>query len=158
MAVRQLEHSDFDAFYDMQGNDNVMRYVKDTLSYEEAKEELDRFIGYYDDNDRFFNAWAVIGKKSSHFLGMCGVYENEHGETEIFYRFRERYWGQGYGKEIAMRLIDYCTETLGLTDLTAYVDPRNIGSVKILEMRMRPVREFYSEKFKCIERVYKLSQ
>ena len=134
--VRSLYEHDFEGFYDMQSNENVMRYIKPKMNLEESKRELERFIDASKNEDQFYKIWAIESKANGEFLGICGVYENDKNEFEIAYRFREVYWGQGYGSEIADGLIKYCFEKLGIEKLTAYVLPGNKGSVKILEDRM----------------------
>ena len=71
-------------------------------------------------------------------IGTAAIVE----ENEIGYRFLEKYWGQGYGQEIADGLINYAFGKLGVEKVIAFVEPENIGSVKILE---RTVLEFIKE-------------
>lgn len=134
--VRPLKVSDIVGFYDMQSNENVMRYIKPKMNLEESKKELERFINASMNEDQFYKIWAIECKANPEFIGICGVYENDKKEFEIAYRLREVYWGQDYGSEIADNLIKYCFEELGIEKLTAYVLPGNKGSVKILENRM----------------------
>ena len=42
--IRKLRLDDIEDFYDMQSNENVMRYIKPALNYEESKIELEKFI------------------------------------------------------------------------------------------------------------------
>ncbi|EZH73750.1 hypothetical protein ATO12_17600 [Aquimarina atlantica] len=158
LFIRRLEDSDLESFYDMQGNPNVMRYIKKTMSFEESKQELNRFIGYYESTDIFFKIWAVIERNSNQFLGICGVYENDRSEFEIAYRLRECFWGNGFGSEIAKGLFRYCFDQIKLNELTAYVSTDNVGSIRILEKEMNYVEEFYAEKENSIERKYTLKK
>ena len=52
---------------------------------------------------------------------------------DLGYRFLEKQWGQGFGYEAAQACVDYGLNTLGLTKICAYLDPKNIISKKILE-------------------------
>lgn len=153
-TIRKLELGDFDAFYDMQRNEKVMRYIKAPLSYEESKVELQKFIDYYKDSSRFFLLWAIEDKFDEAFVGICGVYHNEEGEHEIAYRLREQFWGKGIGREVAKGLISHCTTVLDVNELVAHVDEENIGSVKILEREMRFEKREYSEDRGCFTRKY----
>ena len=155
-VVRHLQENDLDLFHDMQGNPNVMRYIKKTMTLDESKKELCRFINSYNDSTHYFRIWAVEAKANHTFLGICGVYENKKSEFEIAYRLRELFWGQGLAKEIASGLIEYCFETIGLEEITAYASKDNVGSVRILEKEMRYAFEFYSQQEKSTERKYRL--
>lgn len=197
LTVRRLDPTDLDPFYDMQRNPNVMRYIKPTMTYEEARIELERFIGYYGDHDIFFQIWAVVEKRSGEFVGICGVYSdgvveknetagkdcpigvagtlemnkgeetkgrderkgpggpNDTEEYQIAYRLREKHWGKGFGKEIAVGLIEYCFEGLGLGEVVAYVQVGNEGSIRILEGLMTFEEELYAERAQGMERKYR---
>jgi len=155
--IRKLRMDDFEAFYEMQSSVNVMRYVKPPLNYEESKLELQKFIDYYSDDSRFFLLWAIERKNTQEFLGICGVYHNEELENEIAYRLREKYWGIGYGSEVARALISHCFSELEMKEIIAYADEENSGSVKILEKEMRFAKRVFSESSGRHERKYILS-
>jgi ribosomal-protein-alanine N-acetyltransferase len=152
--VRKLTPDDLESFYDMQSSENVMRYVKDPLNYEESKVELEKFIGYYSGNSRFFLLWAIEAKDHGGFVGICGVYHNNDKENEIAYRLREKYWGQGIGSEVVNELIPFCFSSLGMEEIVAFVDEKNSGSVKILERQMQMVERFFDEKRGRFSRKY----
>ncbi|WP_166962292.1 GNAT family N-acetyltransferase [Yeosuana marina] len=159
LIVRKLIYKDSDSFFDMQSNPSVMKYVKKHMSKKESDEELRRFIDFYDDETQFFNIWAIIDNNQNRFLGICGVYLNNYMEYELAIRLREQYWGQGYGKEIARHLISHCFTLIdNTTELVAYVDSRNSGSIKILENQMQLIKEFYSNKTKTFEKLYRVKR
>ena len=157
LMVRHFAKRDLDNFYDMQSNPAVMQFVKPPLTYEQTVEELNRFIGYYARRDLLYRIWAVADQSTDSLVGLCGVYSNEKQELEIAYRLREKHWGQGYGREIARGLIDYCFNTLQYDELVAYVCQDNVGSIKILQQEMELRAEFFSEKDQWIEQVYRVS-
>ncbi|WP_452224995.1 GNAT family N-acetyltransferase [Lacinutrix chionoecetis] len=158
LIIRQLHITDSNGFYDMQSNLHVMQHIKDFMNRAESEKELNKFIEYYDNKNRFFKIWAVVEKKSNVFIGICGVYKNENDEFEIAYRLRELYWKKGFGKEIARNLIAYCFEKANLNEITAYVRVLNNGSVNILEKEMKFKKEFHCEKTNSLERLYKLKK
>lgn len=84
--------------------------------------------------------------------------KNDEGDEEIAYRFLEKYWGIGYGTEIAKGLIDHAFQTTAITRITADVNITNLKSAKILNKFFTPVREFYNPKDKCTDRRYHLER
>jgi len=158
LIIRKLKESDIDGFYDMQSNPNVMKHIKKHMNRNESELELQRFINYYTDKNTFFNIWVVEKILTNEFIGICGVYENDKSEFEIAYRLREKYWKKGFGNEIAKELINHCFEKEKLSEISAYVRIENSSSVNILEKEMEFVTEFYCEKAKSYEKLYRLKK
>lgn len=158
LSVRPLQDDDLEGFSDMQGNPNVMRFIKKTMNAGESKAELNRFINNYNSRNGFLRIWAVTENDHQQFVGICGVYKNNKSEFEIAYRLRESFWGKGIGKEVTKGLIKYCFEKLGLNELTGYASKENKGSTKILAGEMNFVKEFYSEKENSVECKYRISK
>lgn len=154
LYVEKFNELDFEDFYDMQSNPKVMRFIKKHMNKEESKTELNRFISYYDDPNIFYKIWAVKKQTNNELIGLCGVYENGKSEFEIAYRLREKFWKQGFGREIANELINYLFKNTDLTELTASVRIGNKGSIKILENEMDFNKEIKHKK--SSERIYKL--
>lgn len=158
LAVRCLEETDLEPFYEMQSNLKVMQFIKPAMNLEESKKELNRFIAYYDNEAIDFNIWAVREQQTDLFIGICGVYENAKKEFEIAYRLRECFWGNGYGREMARGLIQHCFEQRNFELLKAYVRLGNTGSIKILEQEMHYKDTFVESKNNLEEQVYELKK
>ena len=89
-------------------------------------------------------------------IGLAAILTNDEEDWELGYRFRVKYWGKGYGTEIARGTVRYCFEVLGYDKITADVDIENIASKKILEKLMKLKKEFYNEEDKCLDQRYEL--
>ncbi|MFK5879577.1 MAG: GNAT family N-acetyltransferase [Flavobacteriaceae bacterium] len=132
LLVRKLIMEDLESFHEMQGNVNVMRFVKPTvLSYEENKADLKRVIDLYNVKNNDFFIYAIERKEDRAFVGSVALVK-DGVDDEIGYRFLEKYWGLGYGSEIVKGLVDYCKKS-GFKKLVAYVAVENIASKKIVE-------------------------
>lgn len=82
--------------------------------------------------------YAAIEKSSHKLIGMGGLTPwNLDGESliDLTYRLRSSAQGQGYGKELALALIDYGFQKLDLDQITATITPDNLPS-KILAERL----------------------
>lgn len=133
LIVRKLKNEDFEPFHEMQSNPNVMRFVRGKpMTYEENKKELPDLIGKYDKPTNDFWIYAIERKKDSEFIGTIAFVKNDEGEDEIGYRFLEKYWRNGYAKEILNGMIVYA-RNIGFTKLIACVAPENIASEKIIK-------------------------
>jgi ribosomal-protein-alanine N-acetyltransferase len=156
-CVRKLKEGDISDFYDLLSSKVVMQYVKPVLNFNESKDELKRFISYYDSPEKFYYIWAIVDISNKQFLGICGVYLNHQKEFEIACRLREKYWGQGIGKATAKALIAYCKTTLGIKELVAYVDKRNLGSLTILKKFMKLAKDDGKTAIDKVERKFTLT-
>ncbi|MEL6108756.1 MAG: GNAT family N-acetyltransferase [Planctomycetota bacterium] len=146
LLIRDLSDSDFEAFHEMQSDEVVMRYTTGkALDAEENQRQLETCIASYANPTNEFWVWAVQRKSDQQFVGTCAIVPSEDG-PEIGYRFRQRYFGQGFGQEVCDGLVLHATQELGLTKLIAYVDRRNVASIKILDRSaLQFVREVKNE-------------
>jgi RimJ/RimL family protein N-acetyltransferase len=59
--------------------------------------------------------------------------DETHKRTEIGYVIGRDHWQQGFATEIVPRVIDFAFDELGLHRIEADIDPRNTGSIRIVE-------------------------
>ncbi|MDR2812791.1 MAG: GNAT family N-acetyltransferase [Puniceicoccales bacterium] len=77
--------------------------------------------------------WGVHDGENT-LIGTAGLSMfPEHEKAELHYWFGKAYWGQGYGTEIAHRVIDYAFEDLKLNRLEVNHMVRNIRSQHVIE-------------------------
>lgn len=155
LVIRPLTIDDLEEFHDMQSNPKVMQHVGGkALSWEENRQDLQEVIEAYAKPNNTFWVWAIMSKADQVLVGTCALVFNDKGENEIGFRFREKFWGQGFGREVTEALLRYGLESMHLGSIVAYVDKENIASVKILEKCMNFNQEFYNEQEKCVDRKY----
>lgn len=157
-TIRELHLDDIIPYHDMQGNSSVMQYTTGKANtLEEDQTDLPKLISHYSETNNQFWVWAVERKADKAFVGTCALVGNNKGTYEIGFRFLEQYWNLGYGKEICNGLIDYAFCQEEVTSLIAYVDVRNIGSVKILEQsNLGFIKEVHNTELKSTDRYYSM--
>ena len=154
LFVRDLKSSDFEAFHEMQSDDEVMRYTTGRGFHEaENQRQLERCIACYSKPGNEFWVWAVARKSDQQFLGTCAIVPNQHG-AEIGYRFLKKFFGKGYGQEVCDGLIKHGIHDRGLRAIVAYADVRNVASTKILDNSSLPFLEETRTKEGGIDRFY----
>ncbi|UMB61337.1 GNAT family N-acetyltransferase [Lutibacter sp. A80] len=157
LVIRTLKISDSEPFFDMMGNPNVMNPIpQKVMSKTESDITLKKLIALEKNSTK--KIWSLIEKESSNFIGICGLLKNNEDEPEIAYRLREKYWGKGYGTEIAKGLINFSFETLNFNIITADVNIINMKSVKILEKFFIKDHDFFNKRDNCTDRRYKLTK
>ena len=157
LLVRELKTTDLKFFDELQGNPKVMRFVSSKVGdYKENKQELERLITLYSKTENDFLILAIELKSIEELIGTVALVKTDDGEDEIGYRFIERFWGKGFGKEVVPELIEYCGK-LGLTELMAYVSYENKPSLKIIEQNgFIYEKDCFAEDINQLERKYKL--
>jgi RimJ/RimL family protein N-acetyltransferase len=111
------------------------------LDQDACENRLQEYIGnQVNKKGRIF--WAVVLKPFDELIGMCAFLENGKSIDEIAYRFREAFWGQGFGTELVQGLLKYGFQKLHLERITADVWKENVNSEKILQKFMTFEKEF----------------
>jgi RimJ/RimL family protein N-acetyltransferase len=81
-----------------------------------------------------FGLYLVQLKDTGESIGMCGLIKRDQlKDVDIGYAFLPKYWSKGYAIESARAVKDYAHEVIGLKRIVAIVDPRNTGSIRVLE-------------------------
>ena len=153
LYIRKLSIKDQIAFFDLMRNPNVVIYTpSNPLNRNESDAKLDSLMNTH------HHFWAVELKDTKEFIGIGGLKIVSDSEAEIAYSIREAFWRKGYGTEIAQGLIKHAFQKTNFTLLTAFADPKNRTSLKILEKLMHPLGKVYSEEYQCIDMKYELKK
>lgn len=128
-----VSEDDFHYFIDLVTNEKVMimNYGR-VFTLEEANQ---LYKGMLKRNKRHddFGDFKVFQRDTNTFIGLGTLsINNDFTECELEYMLLPEYWGKGYGSEIAGELIKKAEDTKSIQKITAYIDPNNIGSKKIL--------------------------
>jgi RimJ/RimL family protein N-acetyltransferase len=65
-------------------------------------------------------------------IGFC-VDAKVEGTAELGYRLAREHWGKGYASEAVGSMLDCAFGRLGVHRVTAYIDTRNLPSVRLVE-------------------------
>lgn len=135
LELRPFELEDAAAYWPLVSDPDVLRYtgesplksmveVRDLL----AARPLRDYATYG------YGRLACVEKASGDLVGFCGLkYLEDLGETDIGYRFLPRCWGMGYATESATAVMGHGVELLDLKRVIGLVEPRNAGSIRVLE-------------------------
>jgi ribosomal-protein-alanine N-acetyltransferase len=141
LAIRSLQLSDCQDFFDITGDKRVMSPIPQPIL---SRTESDAHLIEVIDNTAI-DIFAITLKETGQFIGFCAVLK----DNEILYRLKPSYWQKGYGKEVVAPLIEFCFKTLRLEYVTAEANETNIASVKILNRFMLPIEQYFNEELQC---------
>ena len=152
LLVRQYAEEDAEAFFKLNTDPEVLRYVPDQplQSVEQARQLLiDHPIADY--RKHGFGRGACILKSTGEQIGFAGLkYLEELGEVDVAYRLQPAYWGQGLATEAARASVRYGFAELGLRRIIGLVMPENIASARVLEnagLRYTETASFWGHQF-----------
>lgn len=116
------------------GNPNVTRFISATGSFSE--EEVNERLNLEISKQSKFNMqyWPVFQKSDGAFVGCCGlrIYDAEKKILELGFHICEPYWGKGFAKEAATKVISYAFSSLSANMLFAGHHPQNHTSKNLL--------------------------
>lgn len=134
LSLEKMQAKDFDAFYTLAGNEQVMALITGRpLSREEA---LEKFGSLLENNvlHKSLGSFIVMDTSASRFMGFAKLEITAEDPTsaELGFMLLPDYWGRGYGSEIAAQLMRVAESVPGLTRVWANIDPGNEASRRIL--------------------------
>ena len=134
---------------EMQGlnsDPDVVRFTGDAinLSVEQSRVIIaERIIPQW---EKYRMGRFTVRLKDGMYLGWCGLrFFPEYDEVDLGYRFKKKFWGQGYATESARVVLKYGFETLKLKKITAKAMPENIDSIKVMQKLKMTFRGYRSE-------------
>ena len=140
LILRPLDFADVDAFFEMDKNPVVHKYLWQTPV--NNKDEIVKIIEYvkkqYKNNT--IGRFATVLKTTNEFIGWTGIkFVNDHienGNTNFYdygYRLNERYWNKGYATEASVAWLNYGFKEMKIDEMNAYTHAENGASNHILQ-------------------------
>ena len=108
-----------------------------------------------------FGLWAIELKETGKFIGDCGItMQPIDGEMlpEIGYHIHKDYWRQGYAKEAATAVRDWCFQNTAFDTVYSYMTHTNIASYSTAaSVGLKKLKE-YSDTKDVVHCVYALTR
>jgi RimJ/RimL family protein N-acetyltransferase len=134
LIARRMLDKDIAAIAACRADPDVARY-QNWQSYDEATAtELVSDMLLRNPGESGWFQLVVERKEDGAFIGDCGInVGNDKRLAQIGYTIARAYWNMGYATEIVTSLVAFAFAGLNVHRITASVDPRNIGSCRVLE-------------------------
>lgn len=133
LIVRQFRDADYDNYFALNGNAEVMQYIRAPRTREESDSFLTEKILAAPPGD-FKGYWAVEEKDSGLFVGCFVIIPipDDIEKTQLGYSFLPEYWGKGYATETTKEGVNYFYNKTPLTEIYAVTETPHIASQKVL--------------------------
>lgn len=134
LRLRPYLDSDKAALFALYGDPVVTRYWSHPAWTDPAQAHLYLSLRK-DEATSLVHAWAIADKETNELIGALTFFSisGTHARAEVGYSLLSHLQGKGLGTEALSTALKYGFETLNLYRIEADVDPRNIGSIKLLE-------------------------
>ena len=132
LFMRPYTMGDLHDFFRLNGDEDVMRYIRPAQNLEETKKFLQKIIDAYKEI-RGIGRWAVFSKTDQQFAGSFAIIPIENStQLQLGYALLKENWGQGYASESVKGGLQYAFDQLGLTEIAGITYPENVPSQKVL--------------------------
>jgi RimJ/RimL family protein N-acetyltransferase len=127
-----FRESDLDAYAEMCGDPDVMRFIGDgqTLSRADSWRHMALVMGHW--QLRGFGLWAVEERSTGLMAGRVGCWQPEGWPGfELGWTLRRGFWGRGYATEAALVALDFAFNQLAQASVISLINPNNGPSIAV---------------------------
>lgn len=130
--VRRFTSADADAFFLINGNPDVVRFIRPAKTREESDTFLQENINLYKDGS-LVGRFGVFRKDTDDFVGTFSfLYLSGQEELHIGYALVPGVWGQGLATELVRKGIPHFFENTTKSSLFAITSSANHASQQVL--------------------------
>jgi RimJ/RimL family protein N-acetyltransferase len=134
LILRMLRESDLDAYAEMCGDPEVMRYIGDgqPLPRPMAWRRMAMMIGHW--GLRGYGLWGAQERSSGDLVGQIGFWNPEGWPGfELGWTLRRSFWGRGYATEGARTALEFAFNNLEQAPVISLIHPENAASIRVAQ-------------------------
>ena len=132
LIIRPYKMDDVSHFFRLNGNEEIMRYIRSAQTLEQTHEFLQKIIEDYDIRPGM-GRWAMLRKDDQQFVGSFAVIPVERStQLQMGYALTKENWGKGYASESVKHGLLYAFDELDLSEISGITCAENIPSQKVL--------------------------
>ena len=133
LIVRQYDfETDTEKVISVNGDDDVMRYIRATKTKEECDVFLKKAINAYKINP-LIGRWAADEKATGKFVGSFAIIPVEgSNDIQLGYALLKENWGKGFASELTKFGLAYYFKNTNADHIYAIAERANVASHKVL--------------------------
>ncbi len=136
LLLKPQSLNDFDRFYAMSKDPDVMAYIGDGSVFHWTREVA--FAKFKDQVSApvvdGLGAMSIYHKRDALYLGWCAIAPSVFlNHMELGYRLCRDVWGNGYATEAAVAMLTAAFYRLDIDRILACAHPDNVASIRVLE-------------------------
>jgi ribosomal-protein-alanine N-acetyltransferase len=131
-VVKRFTAADSELFFQINGNPDVVHFIRPVKSWEESNIFLQENLNFYLDSS-CLGRYAVFTKEDNRFLGTFSfLYLSGEADFHLGYALVPGAWGQGYATELVRSGIPYFFQRTDKATVFAITSAANIASQRVL--------------------------
>jgi ribosomal-protein-alanine N-acetyltransferase len=132
LVVRPYTEDDKEIFFSLNGNADVVRYIRPVKTKEECNKFLLEIIAAANATP-LYGRWAVHEKTSGDFVGSFAIIPvDDSNNIQMGYALLPQHWGKGYATELTKEGLQYVFAKTPLPTIYGYTEKPNTASQKVL--------------------------
>jgi len=134
LLLRPIRPADVPVLHRLINDWDVARQLG-SVAFPYPRDALEAWIARTQEERKSGRAWhlAIAARDNDRPIGVAGLTREDQTTARLGYWLGRPFWGRGYAREAAARLIRHAFDDLGFGVLTAYVADDNDASVRVLE-------------------------
>ena len=147
LGFRNWNSSDIDKLFEINSNDDVMRYFPFKPSLKDTEVFIHRMQKMYEE-ERFCYFAVDLLLETKEFIGFIGLSKQTYKadfnpSIDIGWRLHPKFWGKGFATEGAKACLYYAFYKLKIKEILSVAPKLNVPSIKVMEkLGMNRVKEF----------------
>lgn len=133
LRVRLIRQDDFDHFYQMHSNPEVMRYIQPVKNRAESDAFVENAMRGFD--QPCLGRWVAEEKEGGRMIGTFVIVPSRDfkGTINLGYLLLPEFWGRGYATELVLGGVQYFFSETDHGEIFAVIERENQGSRRVLE-------------------------
>ena len=132
LVVRLYDLNDEESFFLLNGDEEVVRYIRPAKNREECNLFLREIITYSEENP-LVGRWAIDEKSTGKNIGMFAIIPvDDSDKWQLGYSLLKDSWGKGFSTELTKEGITYFFSHLDRSEIYALAETSNMASRKVL--------------------------
>lgn len=151
LVVRHYTKDDGDNFFLLNGDEEIMRYIRPAKTRAQAGLFLAEILQKLEE-DPTVGRWAAEEKLTGSFVGSFAFIpiESSPGKMQLGYALLKEHWGKGYATELTMGGLHYVFTKTMLSEIFAVTEVENTASQKVLLKAGFQLHTSYTEGVKAL--------
>jgi len=132
LIIHRYEAVDFDNFFMLNGDEEIMRYIRPVQNREDSLLFFEKIMESYNEQPGI-GRWGMRSKSDGNFIGSFAVIPVQNStDLQLGYALLKHAWGKGYASEAVQGGIAYAFNQLRLASIAAITEIDNLASQKVL--------------------------